>query len=222
MTVATYTGISNVNPAMTINRYGMELTVILKEGNITVQSDLHNYNGSVVSNDFVSFASPLVKGDLIELSADTANTMDATGGLPVVCPAGTSSNLAIGFIAEHPEHIVKMPSENQSTWADMLSNGYYRIAKAYIWCSNIYDGLTPDAESNAITPGNSLIWDISSAGFVYGRAGLSLADSGVYDASGADTGANGFLTEPIAMHYSASNTAYVGVFEGLRPMRTQT
>lgn len=222
MTVATYTGINNVNVAVTINRYGMPLTCILKEGDITYTgSGLANYKGDIVSQDFVSFASPISKGDLVELSADTANTFSATGGLPVVCPAGTASNLAIGVVIENPERILKMPTENQSTWSTMLANGYYRIATVWVWACNVYEGLTPAAGTNAITPGNSVIWDISSSGVVYGRPGLSLADTAVYDASGADTGANGFLTEPIAIHYSNSNTAYTAFFEGLRPMRMQ-
>jgi hypothetical protein len=218
-----YVNITSSPYAMFYQGTMLEITCILKEGNITYNSGttLHNYKGKNLREQYVSFASPLAKGSLVGISADTANTSAATGGLPVVEDITTAVPF-IGILLSDPENIQNMPAASQTTWSTMLSNKYYRIGNVGLFCQSIIPALTPAAGSTAITPGNSVIFDMSSDGVVYGRPGLSEADTAVYDASGADTGANGFLTEPIALHYSASNTAYIAVALGLRPVRCQT
>lgn len=216
-----YVNIADAPPAMYYKGTLLEVTCILKEGNITVNSTtLHNYKGKNVRETYASFASEVGKGSLVVISTDTGNTAAATGGLPVVENV-TGAELAIGVVLSDPEVITNMPTTNQTTWSTMLSNKFYRIANVGLFCKSIIPGLTPEAGSTAITPGNSVIYDVSADGFVYGRPGLSLADTAIWDASGADTGANGFLSEPIALHYSASNTAYIAIALGLWPMRAQ-
>jgi len=221
MTVATYTNIVNTAHAMFYQGYMLEMTCILKEGNITITSSgLNNYKGAIVSETFAAFASPLTKGSLVSISTDTANTSSAAKGVPVVTTP-TAGDPIIGIILGEPEPIRKMPTTSASTWSTMLAAEQYRVAKVGLFCRSIIPGLTPAAASNAISPGSSLIYDLSSDGLVFGRVGPSEADSAVWDGSGADTGANGFLMEPISLHYSATNTAYVAIALGLWPIRSQ-
>jgi len=216
-----YVTMANTNEACWYTNQGsyLELTCILKEGNITVSSTtLHSGAGKNLRELYHSFASEINKEDLVEISTDTANTFDATGGLPVV-QAISGAVACIGIVLAEPSPIKHIPAASQTTWATMLAGNYYRTAKVGIFAKMYFSGTSVEAASNAITPGNSLSYDNSADGWVYARPGLLYSDNAVWDASGADTGANGFITEPIAVHYSATNTLKVGILHGLWPIR---
>jgi len=197
---------------------GKRITCIVKDGNITNATETQ-YQGGEMVVPHGALASAVKKGDIVNLSTDTANTAEATGGDPVITPV-TGAGVAFGIVMTNPKWVV-YPSSSQTTWASMLSKKYYRICEVWVACHMIIEAICPEASSNAVTPGNSLIWDNSADGFVYGRDALSLANSAVFDSSGDDTGANGFLTEPIALHYAATDDLYVAAAIGLVPIRTQ-
>lgn len=209
----TWTNINDTNPSGNYT-FGFErLTCILKEGNVTVATTTQTARGALKVPTY-SFASEISKGDIVSLSTDTGNTLDATDGQPVVAVGAAGANF--GVVMSNPIW-AKAPSASVSTWADMLSAQNYRLAEVWVVCSGVLEVTTYEAASNAVSPGSSMSYDASGDGWKFARVGLSLADSAVWDASGADTGANGFLCEPISLHYSASNTAGVALCFGLIP-----
>ena len=212
---------SSVNPAMDYSQGWFRMTCILKEGNLTAStSGVYTQEGEVTMPT-VTIASAISKEDLVAISTDTGNTSQLTAGVPVV-QAISGAEAAIGICATNPKWVVA-PESSQSTWATMLSSGYYRIAEVWIPTPRMFEATCPEASTGtAITPGNSLIYDNSDDGWVYARAGLSFSDNAVWDKSGADTGANGFLCEPIALHYCATDNGTVMAAHGLIPLPTTT
>ena len=101
-----------------------QIPCILEEGNITVNSSAYGPFGKMT---VCTFASEISKGDVVALSADPENTADATENNIVVTALANNVDLAIGRIIDEPKW-VRQPTANQSTWADMLAAGYYRIA----------------------------------------------------------------------------------------------
>lgn len=217
-----YTNIADAYPALGYGNEGwLEITAICKEGNITVTtSGVYTHRGEMLEST-ATIATAVSKENLVSLSTDSANTATATDGVPVV-EVITAAGMAVGILASTPRW-VQTPSSTQTTWADMLSGDYYRIAKLWIPMCRLFDADVPAANGTNIAPGNSLIYDVSSDGWVYARAGLDDADGAVWDSSGADTGANGFIAEPIALTYLAASTAgNVLAAHGLIPLPLQT
>lgn len=209
-----WTNINDTNPSGNYT-FGFErITCILKEGNVTVSDTTQTARGKLKVPTY-EFASEIGKDDIVALSTDTGNTLTATDGLPVVQVGAAGANF--GIVMSNPTW-AKAPSASVSTWATMLSSQNYRIAEVWITCQGILEAVTYEAASNAVSPGSSMSYDASGDGWKFARVGLSLSDSAVWDASGADTGANGFICEPISLHYSASNTASVAMAFGFVPI----
>lgn len=141
----------------------MPQACILKEGNITVSSRAYSAG---TYESVCTFAAELYKGDIVTLSADTGNTYEATGGLPVVQQVANSDTLVLGVITSEPRW-VKEPTTSQSTWATMLSGGYYRVATVEILAgvTGIYEATLTSTGTTAIVPGvlTTLSIDVSES-----------------------------------------------------------
>lgn len=214
----TWTNINDTAPA-TSYTFGFErLTCILKEGNITVASTTQTAKGPLKRNTY-SFASEISKGDIVSLSTDSANTATATDGKPVVTASAAGANF--GIVMSDPEW-VRPPAASQTTWATMLAGQYYRIAEVWVMCSGILEATTVTAGSTAVSPGDAMIYDNSDDGYIQAiSGGFSAADAKVWNITADDEGANGYIALPIALHYSASNTATTALIFGLIPFMTQ-
>lgn len=223
MAVSSYTNMSSATYAIEYTRGWLYLTCILKEGNITKYTTGEFHEGGEVSRTRNGYAAAISKGDYVKLSPDTANTLDATEGAPVVDGAITGNTDLIFGIVVTPPKVDKVAATNQTVWATMLAGHYYRTATVAIPSFlSPFEAVTVDAASGTtVLPGSSMVYDLSSQGWVYGRVGLTGANSGAWDGSGADTGANAFIAEPIALHYSISDTGVIGILPGLIPLMTQ-
>lgn len=142
----------------------LNCTCILKEGNITVSSRSYGPGGTYENG--ATFASELRKGDVVTLSADTGNTYEATGGLPVVQTVANSDTKVFGIIVGEPVWVA-MPTSSQSTWATQLSGKYYRIAKVEVWCgiTAIRSAVLTSTGTTSIVPGvlTTLSVDVSES-----------------------------------------------------------
>jgi hypothetical protein len=157
-----------------------QISVILKEGNTTYNSSGFGPYGKVVIN---TVATEICQGDPVALSTDTANTYAATGGLFVVAPLANDVHLAIGKIIDEPKW-VRQPTASQSTWADMLTNKYYRIATLQLFIPmTVMRATIVCANASAITPGTAEKIDIDASASQAAH-GLSVIDV----ASGGATG----------------------------------
>ena len=214
----TWTNINDTNPSGNYT-FGFErLTCICKEGNITVATTTQTAKGPIKRATY-TFVAEITKGDIVALSADTGNTLTATDGLPVVSAGVAGMNF--GIVMSDPKWD-RAPAASATTWATMLTRHQYRIAEVWVVCNGILEVATVDAASGNVLPGSSMIFDTTDDGWVYGRVGLDDADSAVWDSSGADTGANGFIAEPISLHYSASDTGAVALAFGFVPIPMKT
>ena len=208
-----------LNPAMDYNQGWYKITCILKEGTITAGSGVYTQNGELIAPN-VTIATALSQGDFVSISTDTANTASATGGKPVVTTTAAGANF--GVIASEPMWVV-VPSSTQATWATMLAGNYYRIATVWCDCTGMFDAPTVEAATGtAITPGDAIIWDNSDNGWVQAiSGGFAVADGKVWNNTADDQGANGYISYPIALHYSASDTGRVLAAKNLIPWTTQ-
>lgn len=212
---------SSLNPGMDYTQGWFRMTCILYEGTVTVtKGSKYTQEGEIVEA-VASVASPISKENIVEIHNNAGNTAVATGGVPVV-QAVSGANPAFGIVASNPKWVkVPQTAGTYSTWATNLSKDYYRVAEVWIPAQRAFEAETTLAASTSVAPGNSLIYDNSADGWVYGRAGLSFDNSAVWDKSGADTGANGFLCEPISCHKATTNTQSVLALHGLIPLPTQ-
>jgi hypothetical protein len=150
-----------------------QVTVILKEGNITVGSGYSPFGKTTT----FGFASEIAQGDPVALSTDTGNTYEATGGNFVVSPIANGVDLCIGRIIDQPKW-VREPSTSQSTWTTMLSSGYYRIATVELYFPMaIFEATLVCNNASAITPGTPGNLDIVAAASKLAH-GLSVVDVG--------------------------------------------
>lgn len=157
-----------------------QVPVILKEGNITHNSSGYGPFGKIEIN---TLASEICQGDIVALSTDSANTYDATGGNFVVAPIANSVDLAIGRIIDEPKW-VRQPSASQSTWADMLTGQYYRIATVELFIPlTIFKATLVCADATAITPGTTGNIDIDASASIAAH-GLSVVDVSTGGATG--------------------------------------
>ena len=136
-------------------RFPLRLTCILKEGNITVTSSGTSFSAIGDTEARYAFAAQLSEGDVVGLSNDTGNTYAATGGIPVVEKAVNTESLVFGRIVSSPDWLNTSPSSSQSTWATMLSSGYYRIALVEVWMgiTKVQDAIVQHDGSNAVAIG---------------------------------------------------------------------
>lgn len=156
-----------------------QITCILKEGNITVNSSAY---GPFGKQTVCTFATEISQGDFVALSDDTGNTYDATGGNIVVAPLANSKDLLIGRIIDEPKW-VKQPAASQTTWADMLTGGYYRIATVEVFPMTIFKATIVCANAAAIVPGTvgNLDVDASASLALHGLSVVDVAANGSTD-----------------------------------------
>jgi len=137
----------------------------LKEGNITytASGSVFSAKGDTAAN--YAFASVLKEGDIVALSDDTANTYAATGGLPVVGRGVTTETFMLGRIVTSPDWIEDNPTATQDTWADMLTNKYYRVADVEIWAgiTKIMDAVVQLDGTNGVAIGVATTLNINLA-----------------------------------------------------------
>ena len=187
-----------------------QIPCILKEGNITHNSSAY---GPFGKQSVDTFASEISKGDVVALSTDTANTADATDNNIVVTQLANGADLAIGIIIDEPKWVgFARPTVSQSTWADMLAAGYYRIATVALFIPmSIYKATLVCANATAITPGTAGNLDIDAS------ASLALHGLSVVDV------ANNGSSNMIPLTYAAqSATATVSILVGFKGFGTVT
>lgn len=149
-----------------------QVPVILKEGNITVNSSGY---GPFGKQTVCTFASEICKGDVVALSPDTANTYEACGGNFVVTAIANGVDLAIGTIIDEPKWI-RQPATSQSTWSSMLSGKYYRIATVQLFIPmTLKQATLVCANAAAIVPGTAELIDIDASASIAAH-GLSVVD----------------------------------------------
>ncbi len=154
-----------------------QVPVILKEGNITVNSSAYGMFGKMQT---CTFASEINQGDVVALSTDTANTCDVTESNFVVAPVANGVDLAIGKIVDIPKW-VRQPSASQTDWGTMLSGGYYRIATVELFIPMaIFKATIVCANAAAIVPGTTgkLDIDASASQAAHGLSVVDVASGG--------------------------------------------
>jgi hypothetical protein len=154
-----------------------QVPVILKEGNITVNSSAYGPFGKTT---VCTLATEICQGDIVALSTDTANTFAACGGNFVVAPIANGVDLAIGRIVDEPKW-VRQPAASQTTWATMLAGNYYRIATVELFIPmSIFKATIVCANATAITPGTCELIDIDADASLalHGLSVVDVANSG--------------------------------------------
>ena len=156
-----------------------QISVILKEGNITVNSSAY---GPFGKQTVCTLATEICHGDFVALSDDTGNTFDATDGLPVVTALSNGKDFCLGRIIDEPKW-VRQPSANQTTWANMLTGKYYRIATVEVFPMSIFKATIKCANAADITPGTTgkLDIDASESTAAHGLVVVDVASSGSSD-----------------------------------------
>lgn len=146
-------------------RFPLQKTCILKEGNITytASGSAFSAKGDTAAN--YAFASVLKEGDIVALSNDTGNTYVATGGLPVVERGVNAETLMLGRIVTSPDWIEANPTATQDTWADMLTNKHYRIADIEFWAgiTKITDAVVQLDDTNGVAIGVATTLNVNLA-----------------------------------------------------------
>lgn len=148
-----------------------KMTCILKEGTITC-------GRSLTAGGYLNTATPAtpLDGQWVALSADDANTFDATGGLPVVAALENDVHLMIGKVISTPVW-VKEPTALQTTWADMLAAGYYRVATVEVFPMSICKATLKTTGTAAIVPGTVGILEVDASATAAATDGnLSVVD----------------------------------------------
>ncbi len=165
------------------------MDVWLEEGNITkVDADTLEVKGRDSVWPGYSFASRLTKGDLVQLSVDTAFTYAALQGVPIVSAVASTGGI-VGEILNYPVNLRHVPptSAAADSVAERVAGKYYRIAPVRLeglW----YDTVLTNGTS-AIAVGDRLTYDVSDEKYIKDDAGTSPL---------------------IACHYSAADNTYVG------------
>jgi len=185
-----------------------QIPVILKEGKITVNTSAYGPWGKTT---VCTLESEIKQFDVVSLSADTANTADATGNNVVVTLPANGSGLAIGRIIDEPKW-VRQPSTSQETWATMLAGSYYRIATVQLYVPmSIFKATLVCADAAAITPGTTGKLNIGASASLAAN-GLSVVDV-----------ASGGSADMIPLTYAAkSDSETVSVLIGFKGFGTVT
>jgi len=146
-------------------RFPLRRTCILKEGNITYAASSSVFSAKGDTAATYTFASVLKEGDIVALSNETDNTYAATGGLPVVKRGVTTETLMLGRIVTSPDWIEANPTATQDTWADMLTNKYYRVADVELWAgiTKIIDAVVQLDGTNGVAIGIATTLNVNLA-----------------------------------------------------------
>lgn len=184
-----------------------QITCILKEGNITV-------GRSLTAGGYLTTATPAtpLDGEWVALSDDTANTFDATDGMPVVTALANNKDLLIGKVIDTPTWVTE-PSASQTTWANMLTGKYYRIATVEVFPISVCEAVLVTANAAAIVPGTVGTLDVDASATAARTDGkMSVVDV-------ADAGSN----DMFSFHYAAKATgATVSLLIGRKGFGTVT
>jgi hypothetical protein len=149
------------------------IDVILNEGAITVGAVKTILSkGAMIANKTYTFATPVVAGDLIQLTADDAGiTYEACQGRIVVEKASSTGG-AIGRVLQTSGPLVENPATTGAadTLAKRLAGKYYRVVPVVIYADE-YVTVPVDGSNTAITVAGYLTWDVSATEYV--KAGSS-------------------------------------------------
>ena len=143
---------------------GLELTCILYEGSLAATSGTSVFveNGSLGRLSFV-YNAEVKEGDFVTINVDAANDYDACGGLPVVSAATVALGF-IGIVKSQPVwHKLPTAAGTYDAWATELGNGHYRVATVVM--PGVSMALRGAVESDQVTCGSPVAWDISADGW---------------------------------------------------------
>ena len=174
------------------------MTCLIEEGAITVaDAESAQYRSRMNSEDIYTFAAPATIGDKVQLAAaSNYYTYDALKGMPIVQKKLSSNTTPIiGEIVGYPMPLLNKPTNTGAAASVQLrvAGLFYRTVLVKVFSMG-YEALTVLGSGvGAVSAGNFLIWDNSAAGYQ----------------QSASTGAT--VTRALACHYSASDTALVGV-----------
>lgn len=181
---------------------GIELTCILKEGNITTTD--RTYGGDGYYDRGQVLQTEIKKDSWVILSTDTANTYAATGGLPVVIPIATGT-FDVGQVISEPRWVTQ-PTSSQTTWSTMLAGGYYRVATVRFYgFTGVAKAVLVGASAGNLVPGVGSTLEIDASASI----ALAAADN-VVTLSCADV-ASGGSAGLIPLHYVASGSSTVSL-----------
>ena len=144
----------------------LELTCILNEAVITVSSTALVENGKLGKNTY-ALGSQINEGDFVSLDVTTANTYDATGGIPVVT-LPTAANGIVGIVKSQPV-FNKVPASTTGVWAAArLTAGDYRVATVVFPLMTMAVKALSDGDGTAILPSNPVSWSLGGDAYLDG------------------------------------------------------
>jgi len=162
---------------------GFPLTCILYEGAITVSTSGTHYAGGKNKQPSFAFAAEISVGDYVGLFVDTANTLAATTGIPVVTTVATTAPI-FGRVVTEPQW-ANAPSSTTSTWAADLARGAYRKAIVEFFGVTAAHVAATSGDSTALTLGCPVKWDLSANGWMDAGTTVTAAFTFHYDANTA-------------------------------------
>jgi len=205
---------------------GRQIAVILYEGSMTAYpgSSMWAHAGES-KNDFAKFAAPVAKGDLVKLVRFASNKFETCMGKFAVEKADADGDLAIGRVIMDPVYYGNtIPTSNvtindSATFATAIGNGYFNYTTIELFTAGpIYPVQCGVAGSGNIVAGDSVVFDVSDATWAYGDDG-DVADNGVWDDSGADTGSNSAIAGFMALNSADTDDEYILVTPMFAPVR---
>lgn len=174
------------------------MTCLVEEGAITVaDAESAQYRSRMNSEDIYTFAAPVTIGDKVQLAAaSNYYTYAALKGMPIVAKkASNNDTVIIGEVVGYPMPLLNKPANTGAAASVQLraASLFYRTVLVKVFAMG-YESLTVLGSSvGAVSAGQYVVWDNSAAG---------------YQAT-ASTGT--VKSNALACHYSASDTAYVGL-----------
>jgi hypothetical protein len=165
----------------------------LEEGNITVNAaNTLEMKGRMQTQPTYSFATPLAKGDLVELCVSVYALYADLLGKPLVTAVSSSGGI-IGQILDYPEPLQYRPANSTAanSVTKRVTGRYYRMAPVRIdalgYETVAVDGTAGGGTGGPILVGDRLDYDISAANYIKGT------------------------TSPlVSCHYAAAGSMYVG------------
>jgi hypothetical protein len=193
---------------------GIPVTCILDEGAPTVTASGTYFGATGETEQVLSWATPVVEGEWVACSNDTACTFTACGGIPCVERPVNAETLILGRIVSTPK-LQTMPANDDAadTLAERLTGGYYRTAvvEIYAGITAIVKATVTEADtSHALVQMNpaTASYDISAS---HAAGGLVLLE--------AATGGTGYLP----LHYVPAVVGDYSCLIGITgPMIAQT
>ncbi len=162
---------------------GQRYTCILDEGAYT-PADTIDFTGRLTPGG--SFAAPIILGEAVAISTDTAGTYTACRGLPLVTRPSNGTTLIIGKVVEI-EVFGNYPTTaaQADTLAERLAGGYYRKAIVELNFSTKLEAITVKCDgSHAVTQGNGstlkygITDSIAARAYQHGKIIYDAAESG--------------------------------------------